>query len=417
MHIVIIGNGVAGCSAAETIFKMCPQAEVSVVTREKEPLYSACVLPDYLAGRIERDRVFINTEWNNRRPGFQVIFDEQVREIKPEEKKVVCSRELSYDRLIIAVGARPARPSLPGSSLPGNVFLKTLADADHLKNLSIRRAVVVGSGPVGVETALALAERGCQVSLVEMQDRILPGVFDGFISHLAKRLLREGGIQSWCDAVVSAVLGEDKVEGVQVGNRTIPCDTVIWSAGMKPDTGFLAGSGVRLSSAGFVVVNECMETNYHGIFSCGDCAAVYSSISRKVKSSMLWAAARAGGIAAGWNAAGQRRPTGLFINRVVVNIRGSCFAALGEMPAEADRSQEYQKGDRLYRLLFSGDELVYGQAVNDPHTLGLLHSFLMKKGMRLRVLEFMEQLPQVSGGFHSARWVRSSSQSKKRSQF
>ena len=161
MKVVAIGNGVAGNTAVSIIRQFESHADITIISEEVYPEYCACALPQYLAGELKRVKVFLRTKKDYSREGIKTIFGRKVTQVSPESKEVFLgNKSLTYDKLIIATGSKPIIPPIKGVNLDGVFSLKSLGDADQICRYLGRRAGVVGSGPVGVETSVALNKKG-----------------------------------------------------------------------------------------------------------------------------------------------------------------------------------------------------------------------------------------------------------------
>ncbi len=380
MEVTIIGGGMAGFSAAEAVRKASKSTVIKILSTEKEMLYSPCVLPHYLASHLTRNDVFLKSREDYDALGLEFFPGEKVKSIDPAAKKVICSRAFSYDRLIIATGAEPLKPDVAGSNLPGNFTLKSLADADNLLKTPFENVVVVGSGPVGVETALALRKAQRKVWLVEKMCTVLPAMLDLPAAIKAKELLKKEGIEVICKAEVSRVFGSSSVEAVLIAKEKIPCEAVIWNVGMQPATAFLTGSGVALDSAGYIKTDQYLQTSLPGVFACGDCSAVYEPETEQYRQLLLWHRAKEEGTLAGYNAMGQKIAAPPAVNRVVVNIGETSFAALGQLPARHGIGHDYRFGRSYYRFSYRQGILEQIHSINDPRRLGRFSYLLGKKG-------------------------------------
>ena len=182
-NIVVIGGGIAGNEAAFNARKTDPDASILIINEEEHPLYSACALADYVCGDITRERLFLSRLEDYRKNSIEVLFSSKVTGWRPDERMLqLKDREIGYDKLIIATGSRPYIPPIPGTNLEGVCTLKTLQDADRLRNRGGKRAVVIGSGPVGIESAIALRRKNIKVSIIEQLHGVLPLLFDRELS-------------------------------------------------------------------------------------------------------------------------------------------------------------------------------------------------------------------------------------------
>jgi len=179
-RIVIIGNGIAGNSAASAIRSSKNQVAVTIISQEPFPEYSACTLSKkYLSGEMKRDEVFLKAPEDYFREKITPLFGQQVINIDAREKKVILEQEeVRYDKLILAMGGNPMIPPLPGVEKKGIFTLKSLGDADSIFSYSGSKAVVIGAGAIGIEASISLRKRGWNVVLLELLDRVLPTMFD-----------------------------------------------------------------------------------------------------------------------------------------------------------------------------------------------------------------------------------------------
>lgn len=162
--------------------------------------------------------------------------------------------------------------------------MRTPEDAINLRRSieagEIKRAVVVGGGFIGLEVAENLAARGIRVSVIDMADQILPG-FEPEIANYVENHLASHGIMTFTNTKLEAILGDEKVEKVKTNRRAVKADAVILSIGIRPNTDFLADTGIELSNNKAIVVNEHLETNIEDIYAVGDCAVVRNMLTGK----------------------------------------------------------------------------------------------------------------------------------------
>lgn len=292
MKILVIGGVASGTKAAAKLKRENREDEVIILTKSKDISYAGCGLPYYVGKLIkEQEQLIVNTpESFSKLTGVRVLTETEVTEISSKEKTVKAvnlitkeSCDYSYDKLIIAAGARPVKPPFDGIDLNGVFVMRTPEDAVKIREAleagSIKRAVVVGGGFIGLEVAENLASQGVKVSVVDMAEHILPG-FDPEIADYVENHLADKGIMTFTDTKLEAIIGEGKVEKVQTNKRSMKADMVILSIGIKPNTDFLEGSGIELMPNRTVKVNEYLETNVGDIYAIGDCACVTNRITK-----------------------------------------------------------------------------------------------------------------------------------------
>ncbi len=145
MKVIVLGNGVAGNTASSTIRQLDKEAEITIISQEKHPEYSACALPHYIASEIDKRKVFLKTESDYAKDGIKTIFGQKVTSIEPENRKVFFdSSSLAYDKLVLATGSNPVILPIPGSKLNGVFPLKSLDDADRILGHMGHAAVIIG---------------------------------------------------------------------------------------------------------------------------------------------------------------------------------------------------------------------------------------------------------------------------------
>jgi NADH oxidase (H2O2-forming) len=381
-RFVIIGNGIAGLSAAQAIRRLDKEASITIISGESHPTYSPCVLPNYLTGEINREKVFVREFQDYSRENIQLITSDRGTALDPDRKKITLqAKSVAYDKLILATGSIPTIPNIKGIDKKGIFTFKSLRDAEDICRWDGHTAVVIGSGLIGLEVGLALKRRGYQVFLIELLDRVLPQVFDEYPASLIKDTLKEGGIDVATQERVIEILGEDTVEGVVSNKRRIKCDTVILATGMRPEKGLVKGI-LEQGKLGGIKVNEKMHTTIEDVYACGDCAETQSLIDGRPILSLLWHNARQQGQVAGSNAAGiSQTYTGSF-NITGVEVLGLKAVSIGSIGASLGKDLEVielRKPGRYRRFVLSNGVLVGVQSINWDENLGLFLATILRK--------------------------------------
>lgn len=401
MRVIIIGNGAAANQAAETIQETCSDIEVSLYGQEEYPLYSACALPDYLAGWIPRHRLFLPKPDKDGKPGVKIMLNSPVEEIDAENKRILVNHQWAeYDNLIIATGSRSVIPPLPGNNLAGNYVLKTVADADAILAGNPMRIVVIGAGNIGVEVAEVMKLKGCEVTLVEWMARILPRNFDDLPAALIKEILEANGINIYTGEKVVEVQGKTCVEGVVTDKRFIPCDTAIWAAGVKQNTELAVRAGIATGALGGIIVNRFMQTNKAGVFACGDCIETFDIVTGQPVLSLLWSSAKRQAEIAALNSCGREVEYEGAFNFILEDIFEQTCLAMGlNLDAAEALSipvtlREHHEEKSYVRYLMSGNRLVGMQAVNAGAALGPF-MYIMKSGKSVDMIRAVVDNPAL----------------------
>lgn len=293
MKVLIIGGVAAGTKAAAKLKRENREHEVLILTKSRDISYAGCGLP-YYVGDIIRDReeLIVNTpEKFARLTGAQVETGVEVTALDREDRKVTAihedsgeSREYTYDKLVIATGASPIVPPLPGLDMENVFLMRTPDDADALKAAvktgNIKRAVIAGGGFIGLEVAENLMSRGVRTTVIDMAEHIMPG-FDPEMTGFVEDHLSDEGIAVLTNTKLEGVEGTGKVEKVLTSRRAIKADALVLSLGIRANTQFLADTGIQLAPNRTVIVDEYMRTNDENIYALGDCSMIRNRMTGK----------------------------------------------------------------------------------------------------------------------------------------
>lgn len=276
MRVIIIGNGVAGVSTARIMREKKFPAEILIFTKEPYLYYPRPKLIEFLQGSLREEELFFYPQDWYRKNNIQVIYDTPVEAVFPQEGfvQVKEKEEVPFDFLVIASGSRANVPAFGHLDLMGIFSLRTLSDAKEIKKWALshaKRALVVGGGLLGLESAFALSRLGKEVIVLDHSPRLLSRQLDDEGAALLKELLEKKGLSVVLNASVEAFLGERRVEGALLkDSRRVSGEMVLISAGVQPETSFLKGSGILLDKG--VVVNDQMQTNFQNVYAVGDVA-------------------------------------------------------------------------------------------------------------------------------------------------
>ena len=279
-RLIIVGGVAAGTKAAATARRRNPAASIVVLQDESDVSYSSCGLPYHLADieGIPRGKLIARTPEVFRSDGIDMRTRHRVEEIDAR-RAIVTIRDLNgarsdtepYDKLLIATGARasPVKASV-GASAPPVVYLRSIADADHISSslTGVRKVVILGGGYIGLEMAQTFKALGLEVSLVEMMPHVIP-TYDECIALMVEATLRKHGVELFKGARVIELVGGHVV--LETGDR-IPADMVLVATGVRPTTTLALSAGVRLGETGAIAVSPQMTTNIANIYAAGDCA-------------------------------------------------------------------------------------------------------------------------------------------------
>ncbi|NUK38827.1 FAD-dependent oxidoreductase [Streptomyces lunaelactis] len=294
-RLVVIGGDAAGMSAASQARRLKGPDELEIVAFERGHFssYSACGIPYWVGGDVpERDDLIARTPAEHRERGVGLRTRTEVTEIDVAGQRVR-SRDLEsgtdawtgFDKLVIATGARPVRPALPGMDAPGVHGVQTLDDGqellDTLARTSGRRAVIVGAGYIGVEMAEAFIKRGYEVTVLNRGEQPM-ATLDPDMGRLVHRAMDDMGITTVRGAAVTKILtGEDgRVSAVATESGSYPADVVVLGIGVEPETTLAGAAGLPLGVHGGLLTDLAMRVRGHGnIWAGGDCVEVLDLVS------------------------------------------------------------------------------------------------------------------------------------------
>jgi len=288
MRVVVIGGVAAGTKTAAKLLREDRGAQVTIYTKSRDISYAGCGLPYYVGGSIEtREELIVNTPAKYAGlTGVEVKTGMEAVGIDPAAQTVAFAGggEASYDKLVIATGAVPLIPDVPGTRLPGVFTMRTPDDAIGLRGYvdenKCRSAVVVGGGFIGLEIAENLQAKGLKVTVVDMASQIMPNLFDREMAGYLRRQLHSRGLRVVTGAGLEEILGGERATGIRTGVGSFEGDVTVLALGVRPATGFLQDSGLEMVK-GAIVVDQYQRTNLPNIYAVGDCAQVFHRVTGK----------------------------------------------------------------------------------------------------------------------------------------
>lgn len=354
--IVVLGAGIAGMTAAEHARRTAPGVAITLVSGEAGLPYLRLNLTRFLAGEVSEDSLVMQPEaWFSEHridliQGEATAIDRQARQVRLHD-----GRTLPYDRLVLATGAHPFVPPIPGAALASVSTVRTLEDTRALLGRAApdAHAVCVGGGLLGLETAGALARQGMRVTVLEGHEALLPRQLAVPAGRLLKDHLESIGITVRCEVRVQEIRGKNGSCTVCLrGGEEIPADLVVLATGVRPNTGLARQYGLDVECG--VVVDDRMKTSDPDVLACGDVAehlgVVYG----------IWPTSHAQGIVAGINAVGGRAEFHRLPPSNTLKVLDVHLFSIGEFqPRDASYEVlEDQKEGVYRRLVFRDGRLV-----------------------------------------------------------
>ena len=291
MKVVIIGAVAAGMSAASKLKRIKPDYEVVVYEKTDVVSFGACGLPYFVGGFFDnpenmlarKPEKFIENGIDLKIFHEVISVDSNLKKIKVKDLKSEKIFEDSYDKLMIATGARSIIPPIKNINIGNVSTLKTLNDGIKLKKLmeneEIKKVAIIGAGFIGLEAIEATKKMGKEVIIFQLEDRILPQVFDKEITDILEDEIRNHNVNLRLDEIVSELVGKDKVNKIITNKGEYEVDLVIIATGVKPNTEFLEGNNMNMLPNGAIIVDEFGKTSIDDIYAAGDCATIKNIVS------------------------------------------------------------------------------------------------------------------------------------------
>jgi NAD(P)H-nitrite reductase large subunit len=397
MKYVIIGAGPAGVIAAETLRQADASGSIIIIGDEPEPPYSRMALPYLLAGKVSEQGTYLRKD-QGYFDGLGIeIRQGRVTRVDAVGKSVLLQDGglLPYDRLLLATGAHPVAPPIPGMDLSGIHPCWTLQDARHIARLARPgiRVLQMGAGFVGCIIMEALAKRGVQLTVVEMGNRMVPRMMTECAGTMIRKWVEKKGVKVYTDTRVELIEATNApgVLRVRLDNgETLEVDLVTSATGVRSNIGFLDGSGIATDVG--VLVDDQMRTNMPDVFAAGDVAQARDFSTGKMMVNAIQPNAAEQSRIAALNMTGNavNSPGSLAIN--VLDTMGLIAASFGQWwGAEDGQCAELidKENFRYLCLQFKDDVLVGATSLGLTQHVGVLRGLIQT---RIRLGEWKEHL-------------------------
>ena len=386
MKHVIIGNSAAAVKAVEGIRSVDKEASITVIGSEDCEAYSPILTTYLIAGQLSvAETIYRDFHWYQQQ-NVDLVLNTLVTKVDVEAKEIfaVDGRSWKYNKLLVATGASPSFPDIPGIDLQGVFGIRTLQDAMAIKCLlpKVEKAVVIGGGLVSCKAAEALQKAGIQVEILISSQRLLSQMLSKEPASFVQQQAEEQGITFRMGTNVIAIVGKEHVEGVHLENGEIlDCQLVIVGKGVQPNVRMLAHTTVEI---GYGIKVGCnLETNVPDIYAAGDVAQAPDFLSGGQEVNAIWPIALEQGYLAGKNMAGRVAVYAGGLKRNTLNIFGLKVASVGYTGPIIDAYQVYaiEKRDKrvIRQLIVKQGQLVGAIMVGDIRDIGVIASYITQK--------------------------------------
>ena len=354
---LIIGNGVAGTTAAENIRKTDKEGNITIMTGEELPFYHRIRLTEYISGEVAEDNVVARKkEWyGNQNINLELMT--RITRAEDQEKVIITedNRTLSYDRLLIATGSHSFIPPIKGSEKKGVFALRTIKDARDISAYAgkIEDVVLIGGGLLGLEAGNALRKLGKRVTVVEFFPRLLPRQLDVDGAKRLQGIMEEMGFSFRLDAKTQEITGGDQVDGVLLEDgEALSSEMVIISAGVRPNMELAENLGLDHDKG--IKVDEHLRTNRADIYAAGDVTEFKGMVYG------IWPAAMEQGKIAGNNMAGGDMVYEGTVMANTLKVVGVDLASAGNIDADNEFKSLVFTDEKIYKKIVIEDDRITG---------------------------------------------------------
>lgn len=384
MNYVIIGTGPAGVVAAETLRQRAPLAAITLIGSEPEPPYSRMAIPYHLIGDIAEEGTHLRkAPAHFERERIQRI-EQQVTHIHGDahQLKLANGEELGFDKLLIATGSRAVRPPIEGMDLPGVTNCWTLADARRIIAQANQgdEVILMGAGFIGCIILEALAKRGVNLTVVEMENRMVPRMMNEQSGGLLKRWCEQQGVRVLTSTRVKSVSQEGEQLAVDLSSQpTMKVDLLICATGVKPNIELAKG---WLQTEHGILVNRRLQTSHPDIYAAGDVAEGRDFSTGEYSVQAIQPTAVEHGFIAATNMSGGNYLHQGSVNMNVLDTMGLISASFGLWQGVENGESATLHDPEHYRyinLQFKGDRLVGANTLGMTQHIGALRGLIQNR--------------------------------------
>jgi nitrite reductase (NADH) large subunit len=355
--VIVVGAGIAGLAAVEAIRTASPDTNVTLISKENRPPYYRLNLTRYVAGEISEAELPIKPHSWFEENRIELLLDAEVSKLNLTGNTVELhnNETVSFDKLILTVGAHPFMPPFPGAYRDGVVNLRTLTDAKEIlkSDLAGKKCTCIGGGLLGLETAGALVRQGAEVTLLEGHGWLLPRQLNQTAGEILAGHVESSGIKLRTKARTREILGDERVRGVLLEDQsTIDTDLLVVATGIRSNSYLARTAGLDVNQG--VVVDNLLKTSHPDVFAAGDVAEHHGLVYG------TWAPAQYQGSIAGMNAAGAKAEFGGIPRSNALKVLQLELLSIGQIePVDGSyETVEKQADEQYFRFVFRDSHLV-----------------------------------------------------------
>ena len=382
---IIVGAGPAAVAAAETLRSSAPSASIAIISRENISPYSRMALPYFLTGMITQSGTYLRKSDDHYKNLQITLYHATVTSIDPQQKilHLASGRELGYGKLLIATGASPIKPPLPGLDLPGVHHCWTLDDAKAIAERAGEGAniVLMGAGFIGCIILEALMARGAKLTVVEAEDRMVPRMMDEIAGNMLKTWCENKGMIIATSTRVTGLSEEGSKLQVNMDNGSSElADLVVVATGVKANIDFAQGIGLEINEG--IKIDHYMHSNIPDIYAAGDCAQGRDFSTGFWSVHAIQPTATEHGHIAALNMTGQKAAYKGSLNMNVLDTAGLISSSFGQWQGiEGGETASSIDADnyRYTHLAFDGDQLIGALTIGRTNNIGILRGLIQSR--------------------------------------
>lgn len=405
-NYLIIGNSAGAVGCIEGLRSIDKKGKIGLVSEESHHVYSRALIPYYLDGKIDREKLYYRPLDFYDRAGVTLFMGKKAVTIDVEKREVELSggERLGYGKLLLATGGKPIFPPISGLDKQNVFSFHSYSDLQGIEEMlkTAQNVVVLGGGVIGLMAAEVLKRRGLSVYVIELADRVLAPVLDETASRLVEKAFQKAGVKIFLNNTIQHVHGTHFVESLTLKDgSTIPCDLLIVGVGVAPRVELVEGTGIEVKRG--IVVDKTMQTSVPNIYACGDCAVNYNFVTGEIQPLPLWPNAYLGGRTAAFNMAGVEREYTLGTSMNAMHFFDLNIINAGLNVTEKNAGnwkivQWLDESNNLYRkFVLSDDGALKGYIlVGQINRAGIFLNLMRKK---VDVREFEQELLDENFGY------------------
>lgn len=388
MNYVIIGNGVAGITAAETIRQFDDAGDIVLISDEAFPPYCRPMISYFLEGAVSAEKLPIRGKDFYGKNRITPVLGSRVSSLDTDRRIVVTEegKSHSYDKLLIACGADPRHIDAGGADLENIFFMRNIDQVKQMISVlpQVENSLVLGGGLVGFKAAYSLLKRGASVTMLIRSGYPLSMQVDETAGHMVRKVLQDNGLKVLTGVTVEAFEGNATVKSALLSDGSrIACDMAVIGKGVSPAHGFVSSDKIKIDAG--IVVDGQMRTSAADVYAAGDVAEFFDLSRQKQWVNAIWPEAVTQGRIAGLNMAGQSISCDGSLSRNVIRLFDTDVMSAGRVSLrDLDDScrtvEDFDPRRKTYRkLVFEGDLLAGFVLVNRVEQGGVLTSLVRSR--------------------------------------